>query len=68
MTRATNKLKKPRRQVRFPGIITDAEILGESLQHLFEVLIGRRPSLRLRLAYDGLKKQQATAKEAQVAA
>lgn len=68
MTRATNKPKKARRQVRFPGIITDAETLGVTRQHLFAVLIGSRPSQKLTDRYRALKAKQAEATKAEVAA
>ena len=58
MRHATNTAKKPRRQVRFPGIITDAETLGVNRVTLYRILTGQWQLKSLRARYDALKQQQ----------
>ncbi len=53
---ATRSKSKPRRQVRFPGLVTDAEALGVHRNHLYLVLSGRRVSKSLTNRYRALKK------------
>lgn len=57
MSPATTNHPK-RRAVKFPGIVTDAERLGVSRQHLFEVLRGARKSRRLLKRYAALKQAE----------
>lgn len=45
-----------RRQVRFPGLVTSAEALGVSRNHLYLVLAGKRVSASLARRYLDLKK------------
>ena len=47
--------KKTRRQVRFPGLVSDAERLGVHRNHLYLVLSGRRSSAALLSRYHTLK-------------
>jgi hypothetical protein len=46
---------KPRRQVRWAGLVTDAETLGVNRIHLYLVLKGDRTSHRLLARYHQLK-------------
>jgi hypothetical protein len=58
-TQAAGKRKcgreKTRRQVRFPGLVTDAEMLGVHRNHLYLVLAGKRNSAALLHRYQVLK-------------
>ena len=54
MDHVTRRAPK-RRAVKFPGIVTDAETLGVTRQHLYGVLVGSRQSRRLLNAYRALK-------------
>ena len=53
---ATGSKIRKRRQVRFPGLVTDAETLGVHRNHLYLVLSGRRESASLMKRYRSLKK------------
>lgn len=70
MRHATNTTNKSRRQVRFPGIITDAETLKVNRVTLYRALTGEWKLPGLKSRYDALKKKQAEAEKAkaQVAA
>lgn len=61
-THATGKRKagrvKTRRQVRFPGLLTDAETLGVHRNHLYLVLTGARTSHALLKRYRELHNQK----------
>ena len=58
MQRGSNATKqKPSRQVRFPGICTDAHQLGVHRNHLRLVLMGVRRSASLIRRYEKLKGQ-----------
>ena len=58
MRHATNTTNKTRRQVRFPGIITDAEALGVNRVTLYRVLNGTWKLPGLKSRYDALKASQ----------
>ena len=49
------RVKKTRRVVRFPGLVTDAETLGVHRNHLYLVLSGQRSSISLLQKYRELK-------------
>jgi hypothetical protein len=49
------RVKKTRRVVRFPGLVTDAERLGVHRNHLYLVLSGQRTSQKLLTKYQELK-------------
>lgn len=55
---AKTTTKKLRRKVRYPGIVTDAEALNVTHQHLRLVLDGKRASKPLIARYRALKEQQ----------
>lgn len=59
-----NTEKKPRRQVRFPGIVTDAETLGCNYRSLYRVLTGEWKIPGLKSRYEALKAKQAAEKQA----
>jgi len=48
-------LKKPLRQVRFPGLMTAAQTLGVHRNHLYLVLSGKRTSHSLLRRYNAWK-------------
>lgn len=57
--KATSNIKRVRRQVRFPGLVTDAETLGVHRNHLYLVLAGKRISADLTKRYRALKNGKA---------
>jgi len=55
------KESKPKRPIRFPGIIRDARTLGCSRISLYLSLTGKRPDLPgLKSRYEALKKAEAS--------
>lgn len=59
MSKHTPKAKPRSGKARFPGIVEDAQALGVTRTHLFLVLTGKRPSARLKAAYEKLQKSAA---------
>jgi hypothetical protein len=57
MLRATKTKSQQKRRTRFPGICTDAELLGVSREHLYRVLTGERESKSLLERYRALAKK-----------
>jgi len=57
MSRATANKAQGQRKVKYPNIGMEAELLGVTRQHLWEVLQGNRTSRSLRRRYRALKKE-----------
>ena len=58
-TKATSSMRKPKRQVRFPGLLTAAHHLGVHRNHLYLVLTGKRTSHSLLRRYNQFKQEAA---------
>lgn len=52
-------MRKPKRQVRFPGLLTAAHHLGVHRNHLYLVLTGKRTSHSLLRRYNQFKQEAA---------
>lgn len=58
MRHPMNKHTPKRRMVRFPGIMTDADLLGVDRSSLYRALLGQRHTPKLLARYRALKKAQ----------
>ena len=56
-TTSTSSIRRPKRQIRFPGLCTAAYDLKVHRNHLYLVLSGKRVSKRLMKKYQAWKAQ-----------